>query len=260
MIGAYNESDYFERQEAEVEREYFKQKREMWNMSAPAKVQKVGKDPKQAVPAKPQMIIYGEPGVGKTWFSLGFPRAYLLDCEGGANLPHYTDRLSESQSVYFGPEDGATQFDKVISEVQSLVFSDHDRQTLIIDGFTKLFENEIQNELREMLKVNPSFDITKTYGAERKIAIAKTRQLMALIFQLDINVVIIAQSSPDYDNDGTKPDVHKAVAYDTNLIVECYQSGPARYARVIKSRYQQFLQGDTFGLDYKSFQKKWRGK
>ena len=68
MIG-YDETDYFERQEAEVERNYFEKKRKEYRMTAATTLKQIGKDPLEAVPAKPQMILHGEPGVGKTWYA-----------------------------------------------------------------------------------------------------------------------------------------------------------------------------------------------
>ncbi len=32
-----------------------------------------GTDPKSAKPSKPKILIYGKPGVGKTWAALDFP-------------------------------------------------------------------------------------------------------------------------------------------------------------------------------------------
>ena len=261
MIG-YDETDYFERQEAEVERNYFEKKRKEYRMTAATTLRQIGKDPLEAVPAKPQMILHGEPGVGKTWFALSFPKAYLIDSEGGANLPHYAQRLAASGGKYFGKEDGAGDFDKVLHEVRSLVVNEHDRDTLIIDGMTRLFENTVQQELTAMIQSNASFDPTRTYGAERKLAVAKCRQLMSLISQLDCNVLVICQSAPDYESETAQPkaDVHKCMTYDVNLCMEAHQPASVRYLRVTKSRYQQFTTGESFELDYQSFQQKWRGK
>ena len=42
------------------------------------------KDPVNAEPSKPKMLIFGKPGVGKTWGALDFPSCYYIDTEGGA--------------------------------------------------------------------------------------------------------------------------------------------------------------------------------
>ena len=61
-------------------------------------------DPKAASPSKPKILIFGKPGVGKTWTSLDFPSVYYIDTEGGADLNHYTDKLKKAGGVYFGPD------------------------------------------------------------------------------------------------------------------------------------------------------------
>src|SRR5664280_1663930 len=68
------------------------------------------KDPKTTEPSKPKILIFGKPGVGKTWFSLDFPSVYYIDTEGGADLAHYTAKLIKSGGVYMGPEDGSLDF------------------------------------------------------------------------------------------------------------------------------------------------------
>lgn len=78
------------------------------------------KDPKAAEPRKPQLVIFGPAGVGKTWFALSFPSVYYIDTEGGASRSHYMDRLKASGGMYLGPEDGANDFELIISQVKAL--------------------------------------------------------------------------------------------------------------------------------------------
>ena len=42
------------------------------------------KQPVDVIPTKPKFMISGNSGVGKTFFSLQFPKPYLIDTEGGA--------------------------------------------------------------------------------------------------------------------------------------------------------------------------------
>ncbi len=56
----------------------------------------VGKD----VPAK--IILSGDAGVGKTWFSLDFPSCYYIDIEGSAERSHYSEKLAAGGGAYFG--------------------------------------------------------------------------------------------------------------------------------------------------------------
>jgi KaiC/GvpD/RAD55 family RecA-like ATPase len=99
--------------------------------------------PKKAEPKKPKILIYGKPGVGKTWQALDFPSVYYIDTEGGADLAHYTDKLERSGGVYLGPDQGSLDFATVLEQVQALATERHDFRTLVIDSISKLYTLEI---------------------------------------------------------------------------------------------------------------------
>jgi AAA domain len=40
--------------------------------------------PESVQPKKPKVLVFGPPGVGKTWASLDFPRVYYIDTEPGS--------------------------------------------------------------------------------------------------------------------------------------------------------------------------------
>ena len=56
--------------------------------------------------AKAQILVMGPPGVGKTWLSIDFPDALLVDCEGGAKRAEYQQKLEEAGALILSPEDG----------------------------------------------------------------------------------------------------------------------------------------------------------
>ena len=99
--------------------------------------------PKAAEPSKPKMLLYGRPGVGKTWASLDWPSVFYIDTEGGADLAHYTDKLERAGGVYLGPEQGSLSFETVMEQVQALATEQHLYRTLVIDSISKLFNMEM---------------------------------------------------------------------------------------------------------------------
>ena len=100
---------------------------------------------------------------------------YYVDCEGGAALDHYTDKLERAGGVYMGPKDGANDINVVVAEVKALATTRHDYKTLVIDSYSKLFNSAIAVEYERMEQAGREMD--KTFGAEKKPAIARTKQM-----------------------------------------------------------------------------------
>jgi len=141
--------------------------------------------PGETAPSKVKMLISGEPGTGKTWFSLDWPSAYLIDAEGGAVRKQYQDKLKKVNGLYFGQDQGANSFYDVIEEVNTLATTTHDRKTLIIDSFSHLYLNEAaEAETR----------VGDAFGKGKKEANKPTRQLLRWINKCDMNLILIAHN------------------------------------------------------------------
>ena len=102
----------------------------------PSKLKAVA--PEAVEPKKPKVLIYGPPGVGKTWASLDFPSVYYIDTEGGADLDHYRSKPRNSGGAYLGPDQGSLDFDVVIGQMQARAVERHPFRTVVIDSISKL--------------------------------------------------------------------------------------------------------------------------
>ena len=216
-----------------------------------------GKDPKAAKPSKPKIVIYGPPGVGKTWASLDFPSAYYIDTEGGANLDHYTEKLKASGGLYLGVEDGSLDFNTVTEEIITLATTKHDFRTLIIDSYSKLFSTAVSKRFEELDKKNPD---TSTFGKEKIPAINATRKWLRWFDNLDMNVVLICHEKTKYEGEkavGKELDGWDRLAYELNLCLHISKQGNSRKARIMKSRFKQFTEGDFFDWSYATFADKY---
>lgn len=214
-----------------------------------------GKSPKLAKPSRPQVLIFGPPGVGKTWQTLDFPNCYFIDCEGGANLPHYTQRLDDVGAIYLGPEDGANDYSVVLQEVIALATTKHDRKTLVIDSFTKLFQTAVQVEYERILKAGKKPE----FGIEKKPAISYTRRLIRWLNQIDMNVILICHERPEWvkgEQIGTTFDGHEKLGYELNLVLQIFKNGKSRKARCIKTRFEEFTDGTICDWSYTEFVKR----
>ncbi len=111
-----------------------------------------GVDPVQAKQSKPKILVWGKSGVGKSWGALDFPSCYFVDCEGGSNLPRYTEKLKKSGGLYFGPEHGANDFAAVTEEIITLATTKHNFRTLVIDSGSKIMGTAVAAEHERMEK------------------------------------------------------------------------------------------------------------
>lgn len=215
-------------------------------------------DPKQADPSKPKVLIYGKPGVGKTWASLDFPGVYYIDTEGGADLQHYTDKLKASGGMYLGPEQGSLDFDTVIGQIQALATEEHGFKTLVIDSISKLYNVAISDEAERLGDKD-------AFGASKKPAIASMRRLVSWLTRIDMNVVLIAHEKPEWGVDGKGQraeigntfDAWDKLEYELHLCLNIIKAGPARNAKIRKSRLIGFPDGETFKWSYKDFAEKY---
>jgi hypothetical protein len=214
--------------------------------------------PKAAEPSKPKILIFGKPGVGKTWASLDFPSVYYIDTEGGADLGHYTDKLTKAGGMYFGIEQGSLSFDAVLEQIQALATEDHGYKTVVIDSITKLFNLEVSKEGDRLGDKN-------AFGADKKPAISYMRKLVSWLTRLDMNVIMIAHEKPLWGIDakgeraeiGVTFDCWDKLEYELHLCLNIMKQGGSHKARVRKSRLTGFPDATVFDWSYAVFAEKY---
>lgn len=201
--------------------------------------------------------MYGKPGVGKTFTSLDFPNCYFVDTEGGADLPHYTDKLKDSGGVYFGIEQGSLDFGTVIGQIQALATEKHDYKTLVIDSITKIFNNEVAKEADRLGDKD-------AFGASKKPAVAMMRQLISWIQRLDMTVILISHEKIQWGmvnkqraEIGVTFDCYDKLEYELHLALNIVKLPTKRNAIVTKTRLTGFGDGEVFEWSYKEFAKRY---
>lgn len=211
------------------------------------------KDPKHAKQQKAKILIYGEAGVGKTWFSLDFPDVYYVDVEGGASRDHYREKLAKSGAAYFGPEDGSQDFEAVIEEVITLASVEHHYRTLVIDSFTKLFQQAQGEEEERLLNAGKKVE----FGIDKKAAIRLSRKLVRWLGKIDMNVVLICHEKANWSNGeqiGVTFDGWDKMAYELDMVFHAMRRGrDSRVLMVKKSRLKEFPEAATMELSYAEF-------
>ena len=211
-------------------------------------------DPKTAEPSKPKVLVFGKPGVGKTWTSLDFPSVYYIDTEGGADMAHYTDKLKKSGGAYFGVDQGSLSFDSVLEQVEALATEKHQYKTLVIDSISKVFAMEIANEADRLGDKD-------AFGASKKPAIQYMRRLVSWLTRMDMNVILVAHEKDLYGLDekkqrnvvGVTYDAWDKLEYELHLCLNIFKMAGQHKARVTKSRLLGFKDADVFEWSYDAF-------
>jgi hypothetical protein len=213
-------------------------------------------DPASAEPSRPKITVFGKPGVGKTWGALDFPSVYFIDTEAGADLAHYTAKLSKAGGVYFGREQGSQDFATVIEQVKALATESHDYKTLVIDSLSKIYNLEVNKEAERLGEKDG-------FGASKKPAVRMSGTLIRWLDKLDMNVILICHEKPEWSKGeqiGFVPDAHEKLEYELHLCLRITKEGESRKATVKKSRLIEFADGSRFDWSYEDFTKKYNRK
>ena len=204
------------------------------------------------------MLIYGPPGVGKTWQAIRFPGVYFFDHEQGADLDHYRIQLKESGGAYFGPDQGSLDFETVIEQVQALATVQHPYGTMVFDSITKLFNSAIIDE-QERLGDKDAF------GASKKGPVRQIARLLKWVNRADMNAIFICHQKDEWGKDekgnrevvGYTFDGWEKLAFELHLLLRISQIGSGdsarRFAHVGKSRMLGFPSGQRFDWTYEDF-------
>ena len=215
-------------------------------------------EPDTIEPQKAKTLIFGPPGVGKTYEAIRFPGVYYFDHEGGADQDEYRIRLKKANAGYFGPKQGSLDFETVISQVQALATEKHRFNTMVFDSASKLFNNAISEE-QERLGEKDAF------GASKKPPIRQMTRLLRWINRADMNSVFICHQKDDWgkESGGTREvigqtfDCWDKLAYELHLVLRISQIGSGdaakRYMHVGKSRLKSFPSGARFDWSYEEF-------
>jgi len=205
--------------------------------------------PTEAQPSKPKILVYGRPGVGKTWWALDFPSVYYIDTEGGASRGQYIEKLKSSGGVYMGPEQESQDFEKVIEELKTLATEEHPFKTVVIDSLSKLYNATIAREMDRL-------GDRDAFGASKKPATVLTRKLINWIDRIDMNVILIAHEKTMWEKQeqtGFTFDAWDKLEYELDLAIRVIKLGDKRLGNVRKSRITGFPDGDSFAWNYTDF-------
>lgn len=186
-------------------------------------------------------LFYGSAGVGKTMAAIQFPKPYIIDTEGSTNKPQYVKAIDKAGGVVLMTVD----FEEMVNELKQLLTIKHDYKTLVIDSLTNLY-----NDLLEKAEKKVGTEFGRHYGEANK----RMKQLLNLLFRIDMNVIITSHSKNEYGQNlavlGQTFDCYKKLDYLFDLVFEIQKRGDKRIGIVKKSRIEAFPDTDTFPFSY----------
>lgn len=210
-----------------------------------------GKKPVEGV-KRLRAMMYGPAGVGKTMAAIQMPRPYIIDTENGTQ--HYGDTIEKSGGAVFA----TTSVDEVIAEVATLMTEAHEYRSLIIDPFTPLYDEKLDEGEKAV-----GSDFGRHYGYAAKVF----KRLFNMLTMIDMNVIVTCHAKKLY-GDGMKVigetfDGWKKLDYIFDLVFELSKAGQGtacqRRARVVKTRLEQFPDGSSFIWSYDALAERYGG-
>ena len=199
-----------------------------------------GKKP-SAITPRLKALFFGSAGSGKTMAAIQFPKPYVIDTEGSTNKPQYVKAIEKTGGAVLM----TTDFDEMVNEIKELLTTKHEYKTLIIDSLTIPY-----NDLLDKAEKKVGNEFGRHYGEANK----RMKQLLNLLFRLDMNVIITSHSKNEYGQNlsvlGQTFDCYKKLDYLFDLVFEVQKRGKERVGVIKKSRIESFPDGETFPFSY----------
>lgn len=145
--------------------------------------------------SKLKVMVYGEPGVGKTVFAAGAPTPLLIDVEGGSlSLRNHPDLATVEVMRYVN----VRQLELFAAAASSSDSPFDKYETIIIDTFSELQKRDLDDIVRADMRKNPArepFPIGPDYNKNTE----HLRQIAAAFRDLDKHLIILCHAKEEKD-------------------------------------------------------------
>ncbi len=133
------------------------------------------------------ILIYGNPGVGKTTFASTAPRPLFIDCEGG--LLSIAEKEVDFVRITAEGEVYQTLYD-IFTYLKD---EKHKYETVVLDHLTELQKLIMDEQLREAVNDNPNREADVAYMQDWNINTQRMRKIIRAFRDLPIHTIFIAQ-------------------------------------------------------------------
>lgn len=196
-----------------------------------------------------KLFLYGEFGVGKSYFCTQFKDIYFIDTEHGVEQAKYIDNITRNQGMVFYTR----KFDELYQEVLTLSTVQHHYQTLAIDPITTIYNDLIEEELLRIESAGRRPKIAEEYQR----ANMRFKKLMGLLLDINMNIIVTAHAKKEYGAEmqviGTTFDAYKKIAFMFDVVIEVFIKKGRYMAISKKSRLLDLAPEQEFEFSFTEF-------
>lgn len=198
-------------------------------------------------PKRLKLLVYGEPGAGKTTLALQFPNPVVLDLEGGADL--YGESFDFEVRRTTDPDDAMKAIDWLLK-------NEHSFATVVIDPIS-VYWDALQRKwsriflLRNKQSKGFRFEYYDFQPRDWMTIKAEFKEFVGKLIALDMNVVLTARQKPHYAETGFMRSIgetfdgEKSLPYLFDTIVQLFRDGNGKFmARCVKDRTNKLPSGE----------------
>jgi phage nucleotide-binding protein len=206
--------------------------------------------PAQLVQKKLKVLVYGESGTGKTWFSLGFPgRIAVIDTEGGTEL--------------YGGRQDVQAFDVLRTKsyedvMAALDYIEADKgktyQTVVIDPITVVWQVLQESAVVRNERKGQDGALTfRDWGVIKN----KINRLYVRLTNMPIHVVVTSRLKEEYatkGNDmvkvGVKPDSERSTQYLFDIVLRLTRTKDGKHQAIVEKDRSSTLPPTVDNINY----------
>ncbi len=193
-----------------------------------------------------KVLVWGEPGCGKSRFALSAPEPIVVDLEDSTGLyaeefDFYRAKVDPNNAL---SNNAATLVKNIINEINNNDYPD--RKTLVIDPITDLLDciesfciTEYQKQINKKITELNAVQKSKWYAYRRETS----RKILDKLKNVPMNLILVARSKILWDTvDGkTQPvgqtyDCLEIVEYLMDIVINLEKTSEGIVAKVKKSR------------------------
>lgn len=151
--------------------------------------------PVAAAPKRRKVLVYGEPGTGKTVFAATAPTPLVIDVERGTTSLLNHEDLSSTAVMEFR---SVAQLELLIQKLGEGALPQY--ETIVIDSFSELQKRDLDDILAAASKTDASRNKFLPTGPDYNINTEHMRRIASSLRDLDRNVIVTCHVKEEKDD------------------------------------------------------------